>query len=122
MTYPITYPAANSLIRRKPNSIVLAISTASSIEAEYTIIVRMKINPPFTLAGMLFLPNIGFIKTNPDIRIRISENKVSCAVLSIDMSSLLVSALYHSENFRGKLLQQLQHRTAGKYKYDTYYQ
>ena len=84
--------------------------------------VRMKINPAFTLAGMLFLPNIGFIKTNPDIRIKISENKVSCAVLSIDMSSLLASALYHSENFRGKLLQQFQHRTAGKYKYDTYYQ
>lgn len=82
----------------------------------------MKMNPPFTRTGILFLPNIGFIKINPDIRIRISENKVSCAVLSIDMSSLLASALYQPKDLRGKFLQCLQHRTAGKYKYDANHQ
>ena len=97
MTYPITYPAANSLSRRNPYSIVLTISKASSIEAEYTVMVRIKMNPAFTLTGILFRPNIGFIKINPDIRIKIRENKVSCAVLLIDMSPLLASALYQPE-------------------------
>ena len=115
MTYPITYPAANSFSRRNMNSTVLAISNASSIEDAYTASARIKMKPALTRAGIFLLPSIGFIRINPDILIRIRENRVNCAILSIDMSSLPTSSLYQLEYLHCKVLQRFQHTIAGEY-------
>ena len=63
---------------------------------------------------MFLLPNIGLNKMNPDILIRIRENKVSCAILPIAMSPLLTSALYQPEYPYGKFLEHLQHAAAAE--------
>ena len=101
------YPATNSLTRRNANSIILAVSNASPVKPEYTINVNTNISPAFKRDDMLFLPNIGFINIKPDIRIMISANSVSCAVLLniVAMPSLLTPGLYQFKYLNRKMRQ-----------------